>query len=111
MLPSVQTETFVDSLFAKRTGILVAAYGINGQSTPNGGYTFEGRLRHRYFEWPQERERFLTWASDSCDRFDIYLIPNLRFHRDAKKERGKRGRFVWVDIDYVSDETWRRLDT
>ena len=28
-----------------------------------------------------------------------------------KQERGKRGRYVWVDIDYVTDETWRRLNT
>ncbi len=110
MLPSIQTETFVDSLFSKRTGILVAAYGINGQSTPNGGYTFEGRLRNRCFEWPLERARFLTWASNSCDRFDVYLIPNLRRSRSAKVEFGKIGRYVWVDIDHVTDETRRLLD-
>ena len=100
MSRSIQTETFVDSLFAKRTGVLVAAYGINGQSTPNGGYTFEGRLRHRYFEWPRERERFLKWAIDSFGRFNISISSRtsdglaLR-RRSSAKEAATSG---WTSI-------------
>ncbi len=109
--PAAQAKLFADRLFGKnRRGTVCAAYGISGQRTPTGGYTFGGRLRHKYFEWPRERERLLSWAEGSCDKHDLYLIPNLRSARSAKVGFGEGGRYVWADIDHVTDETWRRLD-
>ena len=108
---TVQAGQFADRLFGRyQNGFVAAAYGINGQATPAGGYTFKGRLRSKFFEWPRERESLLKWARDCRDRYDIYLVPNLRTARNRKVEFGKEGRYVWADIDHVTDDTRRRLD-
>jgi DNA-binding transcriptional ArsR family regulator len=106
----VQAEAFLDRLFGRRKGIVAAAYGIDGHFTATGSYTFGGRWKPVFFDWPSDRPKFIKRAVDRlAPDYDVYLIPNLRSDRSAKVEFGLECEYIWADIDKVTEDAWKRL--
>jgi hypothetical protein len=106
----VQAEAFLDRLFGTRLGIIAAAYGIDGHLTTTGSYTFDGKWKPVFFDWPADRQKFIKSAVHRLGPdYDVYLIPNLRSDRTAKVEFGLESEYIWADIDKVTDDTWKRL--
>ncbi len=94
-----QVEQFLDAILGDNEGILVLARGVCGEINEKGSYRFRGGLRHRCFDWPNERQEAIGWVITHRKAEDIYVIPNLRHARTSKTEHGKSGRFVALLTD------------
>jgi hypothetical protein len=105
-----QVAAYVDRLFGRREGIVVVALGINGCQTDSGSYSFRFGMRHKFFKWPDQRQEIIELALDKGPKHDLYIIPNLRSARSAKKGSCKEVRYCWADIDHITDITMRRLE-
>jgi len=104
-----QIEQFIDAIFGIHSGTVILAQGIDGRLTPNGSYRFNGTLRHCPFAWPGDREAIVIWILKHRRLDDVYVIPNRRDAPNAKAEHGKHGRYVWADLDVVTENTLKLM--
>jgi hypothetical protein len=110
MRPDEQMATYLDRLFGHHEGTVALGLGIKGVILDTGHYFFgSGRLRHRYFSWPDQRQKLIDAALRAAPEDDVYVIPNLRTARSAKLGFCLAAHYCWADIDVVSDDLRLRL--
>jgi DNA-binding transcriptional ArsR family regulator len=109
--PAEQVAAYLDRLFANRTGIVAVAIGVGGYFDQSNKYTFDtGNVRHRFFDWPEEREKIINLAVRSAKKHDVYVIPNLRSARSAKAGSSLGASYCSADMDRITDTSKRRLE-
>ena len=109
--PAEQVAAYGDRLFANGTGIVAVAIGVGGYFDQGNKYKFDtGNMRHRFFVWPEEREKVINLVVRSAKKHDVYVIPNLRSARSAKAGSSLGASYCWADIDRITDTSTRRLE-